>query len=99
MEHDFWHKRKINNFDSYNVFLAVATNIPVLIMTDFVVQGHIYISNPWGSSSHPPLQGHQTVIFNKNSYALHLNTTIPVTKQVSFVILSGQTGQWWVGFV
>ncbi len=30
MEHnpycDFWHKRKINNFDPYNVFLAVATH-------------------------------------------------------------------------
>ncbi len=30
MEHnpycDFWHKRKINNFDPFNVFLAVATH-------------------------------------------------------------------------
>ncbi len=23
---DFWHKRKINNFDPYNVLLAIATN-------------------------------------------------------------------------
>ncbi len=47
MEHDlyypndFWHKRKFYNFDSYNVFLASATNIPVLLKTGFVVQGHI----------------------------------------------------------
>ncbi len=38
---DFWHKRKIDNFDPYNVLLAIATNIPVLLMTAFVVQGHI----------------------------------------------------------
>ncbi len=45
MEHGlnhFWHKRKINNFDPYNVFLAIATNIPVLLMNGFVVQGHIF---------------------------------------------------------
>ncbi len=43
MEHDlylisyvFWHKRKIYNFDPYNVFLAIATNMPVLFMTGFV---------------------------------------------------------------
>ncbi len=40
---DFWHKRKIDNFDPYNVLLAIATNIPVLLMTGFVVQGHIWI--------------------------------------------------------
>ncbi len=27
----FWHKRKIDNFDPYNVFLAIATNISVLL--------------------------------------------------------------------
>ncbi len=37
---DFWHKIKIYNFDPYNVFLAIATNIPVLLKTGFVV--HIY---------------------------------------------------------
>ncbi len=26
----FWHKRKIDNFDPYNVFLAIATNITVM---------------------------------------------------------------------
>ncbi len=46
MEHDlnindFWHKRKMYNFDSYNVLLAIATNIAVLLMTAFVLQGHI----------------------------------------------------------
>ncbi len=30
------------NFDPYNVLLAIATNIPVLLMTAFVLQGHIY---------------------------------------------------------
>uniref|UniRef100_A0A671KSX6 Protein TASOR-like n=1 Tax=Sinocyclocheilus anshuiensis TaxID=1608454 RepID=A0A671KSX6_9TELE len=28
MEHDFWHKRKMDNFDPYNVLLVIATNIP-----------------------------------------------------------------------
>ncbi len=28
------------NFDPYNVSLAIATNIPVLLMTGFVLQGH-----------------------------------------------------------
>ncbi len=37
---DFWHKRKIDNFDPYNVLLAIAKNIPVPLMTGFVVQGH-----------------------------------------------------------
>ncbi len=31
----------INNFNPYSVLLAIATNIPVLLMTDFVLQGHI----------------------------------------------------------
>ncbi len=34
---DFLHKRKLDNFDSYSVLLAIATNIPVLLMTGFVV--------------------------------------------------------------
>ncbi len=34
-------KIKIYHFDPYNVFLAIATNIPVLLKTGFVVQGHI----------------------------------------------------------
>jgi len=28
-------------FDPYNVFLAITTNIPVLLMTASVLQGHI----------------------------------------------------------
>ncbi len=28
------------NFDPYNVLLSIATNIPVLLMTAFVLQGH-----------------------------------------------------------
>ncbi len=43
MEHDvnindFWHKK--DNFEPYNV-LAIATNIPVLLKTAFVLQAHI----------------------------------------------------------
>ncbi len=30
------------NFDTHNVFLAVTTNIAVLLMTASVLQGHIY---------------------------------------------------------
>ncbi len=30
----------MDNFDPYNVFLAIATNIPVLLKTGFVLQGH-----------------------------------------------------------
>ncbi len=39
---DFWHKRKIDNFDPYRVFLAIATNTPQRLNTAFVLQGHIY---------------------------------------------------------
>ncbi len=35
----FWHK-KIYNFDPYNIFLAIATNIPQRLKTGFVLQGH-----------------------------------------------------------
>ncbi len=31
-------KEKIYNFDPYNVLLAISTNIPVLLMTAFVLQ-------------------------------------------------------------
>ncbi len=49
MEHDlnilmiFGIKEKMYNFDPYNVLLSIATNIPVLLMTAFVLQGHIYL--------------------------------------------------------
>ncbi len=33
--------RKNYNFDPYNVFLAIATNIPQRLKTGFVVQGHV----------------------------------------------------------
>ncbi len=35
-------KRLINNFDPYNIFFAIATNIPQRLNTAFVLQGHIY---------------------------------------------------------
>ncbi len=40
---DFWHKIKIDHFDPYNILLAIATNIPVLLMTAFVFQGRNYL--------------------------------------------------------
>ncbi len=36
---DFWHKRKMYHFDPYNVFLAIATNIPQRLKTGFVCPG------------------------------------------------------------
>ncbi len=33
---------KVKSIILYNVLLAIATNIPVRLMTGFVVQGHIY---------------------------------------------------------
>ncbi len=41
---DFWHKRKIYNFDP---FWAVATNIPQWLKTGFVVQGHVFKTSYW----------------------------------------------------
>ncbi len=35
-------KRKINNFNPYKVFLAIATNISQRLKIGFVVQGHKY---------------------------------------------------------
>ncbi len=37
-------KRKIDHFDPYNVFLAIATNIPPRLQTGFVVQDHLCYS-------------------------------------------------------
>ncbi len=37
---DFWHKIKMDNFDPYKVFMAIATNIPQRLKTAFVLQGH-----------------------------------------------------------
>ncbi len=37
----------VDHFDPYNVFLTIATNIPVQLMTFFVVQGHIYTSKTY----------------------------------------------------
>ncbi len=33
------------HFDPFNVLFSIATNIPVLLMTAFVLQGHIYDEN------------------------------------------------------
>ncbi len=47
MEHDLnilmiFDKRKMYNFDPYNVLLAIATNVPQRLNTGVVLQGHIY---------------------------------------------------------
>lgn len=39
--HDFWPKRKNDHFDP----MCVDTNIPVLLVTSFVVQGHVKNTN------------------------------------------------------
>ncbi len=39
---DFWHKIKIDNFDPYDVLLAITTNIPQRLKTAFVLQVHIF---------------------------------------------------------
>ncbi len=38
---DFCHNIQMYNFDPYNVLLAICTNIPVLLNTASVLQGHI----------------------------------------------------------
>ncbi len=42
---NFGIKKNNSNFDPYNVFLDLATNIPQRFETGFVVQGHIYYVN------------------------------------------------------
>jgi len=47
MEHDLniemiFGIKKIDHFDPYNVFLAIALNIPQQLKTGFVVPGHEY---------------------------------------------------------
>ncbi len=38
---DLWHKRKMYNFDPYNVLLAIATNILQRLKTGFVLQARV----------------------------------------------------------
>ncbi len=33
------------NFDPYNILLAISTNIPVLLKTGFVLQGHVWVKD------------------------------------------------------
>ncbi len=37
----WYYKRKFDHFDPLNIFLTVATNMPVLLMTGFVVQARV----------------------------------------------------------
>ncbi len=41
ISNDFRHNIKMYNFHPYNVLLAIATNIPVLLISASVLQGHI----------------------------------------------------------
>ncbi len=43
ISNDFWHKRKIYNFDPYNVLLAIATNIPAAYDCFCAPGSHIHI--------------------------------------------------------
>ncbi len=43
ISNDFWHNRKIYNFDPHNVLLSIATNIPQRLNTAFVLRGHILV--------------------------------------------------------
>ncbi len=45
ISNDFCHKRKMYNFDPYNVLLVIATNIPVLLMTASVLQINKWLNN------------------------------------------------------
>ncbi len=45
ISNDFWHTLKMYNFDPFNVFLSISTNIPVLIMPGFV---YISLENVFG---------------------------------------------------
>ncbi len=50
---DFWHKIKMYNFDPYNVFLAIAANIPQRLKTTFEVYFRVILCkclliNFWG---------------------------------------------------
>ncbi len=45
MPNDFWHKIKIYHFGPNNILLAIAKNIPMLLIPGFVVQGHKYETN------------------------------------------------------
>ncbi len=58
--------KKINNFDPYNVFLAIATNIPQRLKTGFVLQGHILLGDV--SSGNPRLE----LPFLANERSTHL---------------------------
>ncbi len=53
----------MDNFDPYNVLLAIATNIPVLLMTAFVLQGHVYDLQQF-IGNHRTLMAH--VLSNQN---------------------------------
>ncbi len=61
ISYDFWHKININNFDPYNVFLAIATNIPERLKTGFVLQGHIYIRSEAETKQHIGAQRSQGI--------------------------------------
>ncbi len=46
--------RKIYHFDPYNVFLAIATNIPTLLKTGFVITNSLDILDLLVASLSPP---------------------------------------------
>ncbi len=85
MEHDLYlisYKRKIDHFDPYNVFLAIATNEPVRLKTGFVVQGsHIRMISEGSCDTEDCINGWWKFIFgcqhrNKLHFKIYLNRKV-----------------------
>ncbi len=58
------------NSDPNNVFLAIATNIPVLLMTAFVLQAHIYALFSF-TSRVSSLAASMRILFRKSATSLN----------------------------
>ncbi len=70
---DFWHKRKMYNFDPYNVLLAIITNIPRLRL--------VLCSRP-GSQM---LNSHLKLKINKSKDTLNVKLEPPVGVSKSLI--------------
>ncbi len=73
-------KEKIHHFDPYNVLLAIATNIPVLLMIGFVVQGYKCSHLQCTRLSQPPvgvpMYNHQRALFL--TFVCFFWTSVPI---------------------
>ncbi len=82
------------NFDPYNVLLAIATNIPVLLMTAFVLQRHIFNSlfSPPKKDAHT---GIKILILQQVSDS-GIDFWLPIMLSESECVLSVADGVLWV---